>query len=245
MEVPNRNILIVGEAGSGKSTSLQNLRERAAMAYLNCDGKALPIRGRNAFLCNEMITEPMDVLDMYDQLEGAETCQGVILDTLTFLMAQYARKIIPTFTNGKQGWGQYFFYYQELVEKIKTSKKVHILMAHTDTELDEQKGHNVSKVLLQGQVGKRGVDADFGIIVTAKQIPLRKLKGFDNPMLTITEEEEAMGVKYVFQTRPSKEGVGERTRSPIGMWSANETFIDNNVQYVLDRIEEYYAAEED
>ncbi|MCI4435672.1 MAG: hypothetical protein JHC33_02520, partial [Ignisphaera sp.] len=59
-------------------------------------------------------------------------------------------------------------------------------------------------------------------------------------LLEITPEEEALGFKYVFQTRLTKETVNERIRSPLKMWSADETFIDNNLQYVIDRLHEYY-----
>lgn len=60
-------------------------------------------------------------------------------------------------------------------------------------------------------------------------------------LLTITPEEEALGFKYVYQTRLTKDTVGERIRSPLGMWDTKETFIDNNLQLVFDRLHEYYA----
>ena len=48
-------------------------------------------------------------------------------------------------------------------------------------------------------------------------------------------------MKYVFQTRLTKETVYERIRSPMGMFQINETYIDNDVQLVLNRLREYYA----
>lgn len=59
-------------------------------------------------------------------------------------------------------------------------------------------------------------------------------------MLTITEEEEMIGMKYVFQTRLTKETVYERIRSPMGMFQINETYIDNDAQLVLNRLQQYY-----
>ena len=29
-------------------------------------------------------------------------------------------------------------------------------------------------------------------------------------------------------------------RSPVGMWEIKETFIDNNIQHVLNRLHDYY-----
>ncbi len=60
-------------------------------------------------------------------------------------------------------------------------------------------------------------------------------------LFTITPEDEIVGFKYVFQTRLTKETVNERIRSPVGMWDLNETFIDNNLQNVLDRLHKFYG----
>jgi hypothetical protein len=69
---------------------------------------------------------------------------------------------------------------------------------------------------------------------------LVKLKDYANPLLNITEDDEMLGYKHVFQTRLTKETVGERIRSPMGMWDKSETFIDNNIQNVIDRLHKYY-----
>ena len=50
--------------------------------------------------------------------------------------------------------------------------------------------------------------------------------------------------KYCFQTKLTRETVGERIRGPMGMWDTNETFIDNNIQLVMNRLHEYYDDEE-
>ena len=59
-------------------------------------------------------------------------------------------------------------------------------------------------------------------------------------MLNITEDEEIDGFKYVFQCRLTKKTVGERIRSPIGLFNRKETYVDNDVQLLLDHINEYY-----
>ena len=70
-------------------------------------------------------------------------------------------------------------------------------------------------------------------------------KKFKNDYLNITPEEEALGFKYVYQTLLTKETMVERIRAPFEMWSQQETFIDSNVQLVLDRFAEYYEDDED
>jgi hypothetical protein len=56
----------------------------------------------------------------------------------------------------------------------------------------------------------------------------------------ITPEEEALGFKYVFQTKITKESINERLRGPLGLFDTKETFVDNDMQKVLDRLKQYY-----
>ena len=53
-------------------------------------------------------------------------------------------------------------------------------------------------------------------------------------------EEKLLEYKYVYQTKLTKDTVNERIRSPMRMWDTQETFIDNNLQHILDRLHEYY-----
>ena len=84
-----------------------------------------------------------------------------------------------------------------------------------------------------------GVESFFTNVIATKKMAVSKLKD-TNPLLTITEEEEMLGYKYVYQTRLTKETVNERIRSPMGMWTKEETYIDNNVQHVIDKLRAYY-----
>lgn len=135
----------------------------------------------------------------------------------------------------------YGIYYKELNDLIKDSNKTHIIMAHTETLLNEQSMQMESKILVKGAVGKIGVEADHTVVVTTKQMPISKLKKYDTPLLTYTPAEEAAGMKYVFSVQLNEETVGDRTRAPFGFWDANEQYIDNDIQLVLDRWDEYYS----
>lgn len=79
------------------------------------------------------------------------------------------------------------------------------------------------------------------MVIATKKVPLKHLKDYKSDLLNITTEEEALGFKYVFQTKLTKETVGERLRGPLGMFSTQETYTDNNAQLVMDRLHEYYS----
>lgn len=82
----------------------------------------------------------------------------------------------------------------------------------------------------------------FTVVIGSKKVPLKTLKEYGSPLLNITPEEEMLGFKYVYQTKLTRDTVGERLRGPLGLWDNKETMIDNNMQLVLDRLHEYYSA---
>ena len=115
-------------------------------------------------------------------------------------------------------------------------------MGHTDTVYDEVALQNVTKVPIKGAVGKIGIEADFSTILSTKQITIKQLEKLkiENSLLTISDEEREDGFKYVFQTRVTKETMGEKMRSAMGLWNRNELYIDNDLEQVFTRLRTYY-----
>ncbi len=85
-----------------------------------------------------------------------------------------------------------------------------------------------------------GIESFFSNVISTKKLPLRKIEDYQSNQLNITAEEEMLGFKYVFQTRLTKDTVNERIRAPMGMWSPPETFIDNDLTHVINRLHTYY-----
>lgn len=139
-------------------------------------------------------------------------------------------------------WAEYGNFYRELIHAIKAGTKDYIIFAHEDQFLNEQSMQMESRVPVKGSVGKTGVEADFTTILSTKQMPVKKLQDpkLQNDLLHISEEEEEDGFKYVFCTRVTKETVGEKMRSAMGLWKRNELYIDNDVNQVMQRLREYY-----
>lgn len=75
-------------------------------------------------------------------------------------------------------------------------------------------------------------------------MPLTKLEAYKNAMLTVTDREKRLGYKHVFQTELTKETVNERIRSPLNMWADDETYIDNDMQLVFDRLDYFYTGKQ-
>jgi hypothetical protein len=114
-------------------------------------------------------------------------------------------------------------------------------LAHVQQILNEQAMVMEKKVPVKGALKANGIEAFFSTVVSARRIPIDALAGYENDMLNITAEEDMLGFKHVFQTKLTKETVNERIRASMGMWDTNETFIDNDAQFLLDRLHEYYG----
>ena len=77
--------------------------------------------------------------------------------------------------------------------------------------------------------------------MASKKVKIKQLEEYDSELLNISEEEKALGFKYVFQTKITKDTVNERLRGPLGLFNTKETYMDNDMQKVLDRLHTYYS----
>lgn len=236
----NKNIvLIMGKPNTGKSASLMNLHNQDKMVYLNTDLKELPFKSR--FLKDVEVADALDVLAYINEIEQSPRVEGAVLDTITFLMSMYERQYVNSATNTQKAWGDYGIFYKEFIHAIKAGTKDYAILAHEDTFLNEQSMQMESRVPVKGSVGKIGVEADFTTILSTKQMPIKKLEGHENDLLHITDAEREDGFKYVFCTRVTKESIGEKMRSAIGLWDRRELYIDNDLDQVFNRLKQYYS----
>lgn len=232
-------VLICGESTTGKSMSLQNIPDQERWVYLNCEaGKRLPFK--NNFK-QAVITNPLDVFSYFNHIKGSPDFDGIIIDTLTFLMDMYESKFVMNAANGQKAWGDFAQFYKTMMQDfVASSDKNVIFLAHTLTTLNEEKMMNETKVPVKGSLKNNGIEAYYSTVVATKKVPIKVLKNFQNDLLHISADEEELGFKHVFQTRLTKETVGERIRAPIGMFSREETYIDNDAYALMKRLHEYY-----
>lgn len=235
-------ILICGKSASGKSASLKDLVDHPGVIYLNCEnGKKLPFKNQFKQLT---ITDPATIYEAFGQAEQLPEVHTIIVDTLTYLMDLYESTKVLGAADTMRMWGQYAQYMKILMSQVvaMSSKNV-IFLAHTADIMNETDLVMETMVKVKGSLMNNGIESFFTNVISSKKIPLSKFndKVAKSPLFTITPEEEATGFKYVFQTRLTKETVNERIRAPMGMWAMHETYIDNNLQNVINRLHEYYA----
>lgn len=233
-------ILISGKSATGKSLSLSFITDQTGVMYLNCEsGKKLPFKSR----FNEYtITDPMQVYEAFEAAESMDNIHTIVVDSLTYLMDMYESMYVLTSSNTMKMWGEYAQYFKKLMQQYvaKSSKNV-VFTAHTSDIMNESEMAQETLVKVKGSVMNQGVESYFSTVISTKKVPLKALKDYKNPSLIITPDEELLGYKYVYQTKITKDTVYERMRGPLGMWSNQETYIDNNLQFVINKLHEYYS----
>lgn len=238
-EVNDNLILLGGKSAAGKSASLMGLRNPEGVMYLNCEaGKKLPFKSN---FKQFTITDPLQVNEAFERAEEMDDVHTIVVDSLTYLMDMYESVYVLNSTNTMQAWGQFSQYFKVLMQHhvAKSTKNV-IFIAHTLDTLNESESIMETKVPVKGSLKNNGIESYFSIVLASKKVPLKTLKDYNSDLLIITPEEQALGFKYVFQTKLTKDTVNERLRGPLGLFSTLETYTDNNMQMILDRLHEYY-----
>jgi len=233
-------VLLCGKSATGKSASLMGLEKPEGVMYLNCEaGKKLPFKAK---FKQFVITDPLQVIEAFDAAETMPDVHTIVVDSLTYLLDMYESIYVLPSTNGMKAWSDFAQFFKNLMQQnvAKSTKNV-IFTAHTMDTLNESEMLMETKVPVKGSLKNNGIESYFSAIITSKKVALKALKDYSSKLLTITPEEEALGFKYVFQTKITKETVNERLRGPLGLFETKETFIDNNSQLVIDRLKEYYA----
>lgn len=235
-------VLISGKSGTGKSASLRNIRNQSRWLYLNTEsGKRLPFK--NSFDA-KIITDPYQVHEGFDYAtyQGASEYDGIIVDSLTFLMDMFETQYIIGSANTIQAWGAYAQFFKILMQqKVPLFGKPVIIIAHTLDNLNEKAMEIETSVPIKGALKNQGVEAYFSTVVSPKKMTLKDLEPYKSDLLHIEEDDTLLGYKHVIQTRLTKTTVGERIRSPMGLFTRDQTFIDSDAQLLLDHLKAFYG----
>lgn len=238
--VNDQLILLCGKSATGKSASLMGIKNQEKVMYLNCEsGKRLPFKNK---FQTYTITDPHQVLEAFDYAMTNADVEVVVVDSLTYLLDMYESMYVLNAVNTMQAWGSFAQYFKTLMqEKVaKLGKKV-IFIAHTLDKYNDTEMVVETSVPVKGSLKNNGIESYFSVVIASKKVKLKDLANYKSDLLTITPEEEALGFKYVFQTKITKDTVNERLRGPLGLFDSKESFIDNNIELVLQRLTEYYA----
>lgn len=210
------------------------------MLYLNCEsGKKLPFKPKT--FIQKTITDPYQVYEAFTWAEEQDEIKTIVIDGLNYLMDMYESVHVLNASNTMQAWGNYAQFFKNLMQQyVASSSKAVIFTAHTKTALNDKNMIMETKVPIKGSLANQGIESYFSCVVSTKKMTLDALSDYDNELLTYTDREKNLGFKYTFQTQITKDTVNERMRSPMGLFTDAETYINNDVDLVLKRLNEYY-----
>ena len=237
----NQLFLISGYSGTGKSAALRNIPDQECWAYINTEaGKRLPFR--NKFNTTNL-TDPMQIFKIFEAVQKEPLAKGVIVDSLTFLMDMVESQYVINSPNTQKAWGDFAQFFKVLMQQsVASLGKPVIFTAHVLDIYDEANQVMKTHVPVKGSLKNNGIEAYFSTVVSAKKMTLKDLEGYANNLLNISEEEQELGYKHVFQTRITRKTTGERIRSPFDLFTKEQTYIDNDAALLLNHLNQYYGV---
>lgn len=220
-------IFLLGNSGTGKSTSLRNLDEKETF-IIQCVNKKLPFQGWKTKYTDISIENPSgnkvvskDYSNIAKRLKYIDVkrkeIKTVIIDDSSYLLTNDFMTRIPQKTSGNAVFEKYnfiahnFYTLLELVDSLRDDLIV-VFIAHTQTEEDGSRKFKTVGKLLDNMIVLEG-------------------------LVTIVLESSIRDNKYVFQT--NKKAGNEPCKSPLGMFEEDELFIDNDLNVVLKKIRNF------
>ena len=216
-------IAIVGESGTGKSSSLEKLDPKESY-IINIAAKPLPFKGSSKSYNSENknykeIDDPKEVIRLLELISSETKIKDVVIDDSNYLMGfSMVRKATET------GYTKFSVMAQEMVNLLTKAAKLRsdlniYYLTHPDivTDGDEIIGYKIktSGKLIDSQINMDGL--------------------FSISLYTDVEEDKSGNQIYSFVTNRYKK---YPAKSPKGMFK--DTKIPNDLTIVSKAIEEYY-----
>lgn len=212
----SKAILIIGESGSGKTTSLRNLPPQETF-YIDCDKKGLSWKGwktqYNKENKNYRATSEADDIKavMVGLSEKAPQVKYIIIDTLNAIMVD--DEMARMKEKGYDKWiDQAVAIYDicALSNNLREDLTV-ICTAHSQTERDEL-GFIFTRMKTSGKkLDKIVIESKFTTVVLSK----------------------AINNEYKFEVHANN----STAKTPLGAFDVNE--IDNDIMLVIEALKEY------
>lgn len=213
----SKAICIMGESGSGKTTAMRTLNPEETY-YIDCDGKGLSWKGwreqYSAEKKNYIRTDNQnDVLKiMFGINEKRPGIKNIVIDTINSIMIADERRRIAEKSYDK--WSDLAWAVYDITmaaSRLRDDLNI-IVLAHTQTEIDDTTGERFTRILTNGKkLNKIGLEKYYTTVLLSKKC--------------------ADG--YVLETQANR----STAKTPMGAFEQME--IPNDMQAVLDALAEF------
>lgn len=211
-------ICIMGDSGSGKTTSFRNIDPDTTM-YVDCDKKGLSWRGwrkqfnteNKNYLVTDKPASAKNILTRVNTEEEFKHIKVIVFDTINGLMV--ADEMRRMKEKGYDKWVDLAACIYDLIDYslIVRLDLTPIFIAHTQTDMDDS-GYMFTHIKTNGKkLDKIVLESKFSTVLLSK----------------------CMDGKYVFCTQSDR----STAKSPMGLFE--EKFIDNDIVPVLSALDEF------
>ena len=209
---------IMGESGSGKTTSMRNL-DPSVTFYIDCDKKGLSWKNwkeqyqeeKHNYFRTDLPSTVLNLLQKIQDQENMRHIQTIVIDTVNGIMVGEEMRNIKV--NGYGKWTDLASYIYGIVDYALTMREdlTVIILCHSETISDDN-GYVFTRIKTNG----RKLDK---IVLESK-------------LATVLYAVQHDG-KYVFKTHADN----STAKTPYGAFEADE--IENDIVKVLETLQEY------
>ena len=209
---------IMGESGSGKTTSMRNL-DTSVTFYIDCDKKGLSWKNwkeqyqeeKHNYFRTDLPSTVLNLLQKIQDQENMRHIQTIVIDTINGIMVGEEMRNIKV--NGYGKWTDLASYIYGIVDYALTMREelTVIILCHSETISDDN-GYVFTRIKTNG----RKLDK---IVLESK-------------LATVLYAVQHDG-KYVFKTHADN----STAKTPYGAFEADE--IENDIVKVLETLQEY------
>ena len=214
---------LMGESGSGKTTSLETLDPKTTF-IINGDKKRLPFRKeiREQYAkekCNYFVTDDQNMvlylLKKINEQDNMKHIKVVVIDTINGIMvADEARRRKE---KNYDKWADLAWAIYDIIDYSLTMRDdiTVILVAHVQLDRDDD-GYKFAHIKTSGKkLDKIGIETKLTTVLYSKAVP------------------DGENTRYVFETR----AINSTAKTPRGIFEDFE--IPNDMAKVIEAIEEY------
>lgn len=209
---------IMGESGSGKTTSMRNLDPKTTF-YIDCDKKGLSWKGwkqqyqfeKHNYMATDQIGTVSAILDKINKQDSMKHIKVVVIDTLNGLMV--ADEVRRMKEKSYDKWVDLAQCIWELLDSLYTLRDdlTIIVVCHSQTQKEDD-GYTFTRIKTSGKkLDKLNVESKLTTVLHAV----------------------AKDGKYVFLTHANN----STAKTPLGAFEEDE--IPNDIAEVLKALEEY------